>query len=136
MLPRLEPVTTADGGGDATRIARDARKLIGAEVELDGIRPLRDGTPASRIFWPAVARGADPQERYLRADGASQPLVVLDPRGAADGRGSRRRRARGRVARARARVVGRLRACCCPATATDRARRRAAAGRRSTRGWR
>ena len=47
------------------------------------MRPLRDGTPASRIFWPAVARGADPQERRLRADGDSRPLVVLDPRGAA-----------------------------------------------------
>ncbi len=83
VLPRLEPVTSGAGGGDATRIARNARMLVGAEVELDGIRPLRDGTPASRIFWPAVARGADAQERYLRADGASQPLVVLDPRGAA-----------------------------------------------------
>ncbi len=83
VLPRLEPVTSAAGGGDATRIARNARQLVGAEVELDGIRPLREGTPASRIFWPAVARGAEPQERYLRADGASQPLVVLDPRGAA-----------------------------------------------------
>lgn len=84
VLPRLEAVTSAaGGGGDAMRIARNARKLVGAEVELDGIRPLRDGTPASRIFWPAVARGADAQERYLRADGESQPLVVLDPRGAA-----------------------------------------------------
>ena len=83
VLPRLEPVTSAAGGGDATRIARSARALVGAEGELDGIRPLRDGTPASRIFWPAVARGADAQERYLRSDGATQPLVVLDPRGAA-----------------------------------------------------
>ena len=83
VLPRIEPVTGGADGGDAARIARNARKLVGAEVELDGIRPLRDGTPASRIFWPAIARGADPQERYLRADGSSQPLVALDPRGAA-----------------------------------------------------
>jgi uncharacterized protein (DUF58 family) len=82
VLPRIEPVTSA-GGGDVTRIARNARRLVGAEVELDGIRPLRDGTPASRIFWPAIARGAEPQERYLHADGSSQPLVALDPRGAA-----------------------------------------------------
>jgi uncharacterized protein (DUF58 family) len=83
VLPRIEQVTSAAGGDDAARIARSARRLVGAEVELDGIRPLRDGTPASRIFWPAIARGAEPQERYLRADGSSQPLVALDPRGAA-----------------------------------------------------
>ena len=82
VLPRIEPLTSAATGGDATRLSTDARRLVGAEVELDGIRPLRDGTPASRIFWPAVARGADPQERFLRADGDSRPLIVLDPRGA------------------------------------------------------
>jgi uncharacterized protein (DUF58 family) len=83
VLPRIEPITAAARGGDAMRIARRGPPAVGAEVELDGIRPLRDGTPASRIFWPAVARGADPQERFLAADGESRPLVVLDPRGAA-----------------------------------------------------
>jgi uncharacterized protein (DUF58 family) len=83
VLPRIEPVVAAPGGGDATRIARHGLPLGGAEVELDGIRPLRDGTPASRIFWPAVARGADPQERFLVAASESRPVVVLDPRGAA-----------------------------------------------------
>jgi uncharacterized protein (DUF58 family) len=83
VLPRLEAVISASAGGDATRIAMRARQLVGAEVELDGIRPLRDGTPASRIYWPALARGADAQERFLRADATSQPVVVLDPRAAA-----------------------------------------------------
>jgi uncharacterized protein (DUF58 family) len=83
VLPRIEPITTPPRGGDAARIARRGRPAVGAEVELDGIRPLRDGTPAARIFWPAVARGADPQERFLTAAGKSHPLVVLDPRGAA-----------------------------------------------------
>ena len=83
VLPRIEPVVAAPGGGDATRIARHGLPVGGAEVELDGIRPLRDGTPAARIFWPAVARGADPQERYLVAASESRPVVVLDPRGAA-----------------------------------------------------
>jgi uncharacterized protein (DUF58 family) len=83
VLPRIEALTSTTGGGEAPRIARRARQLVGAEVELDGIRPLRDGTPASRIYWQALARGADPQERFLRADGESQPLVVLDPRGGA-----------------------------------------------------
>jgi uncharacterized protein (DUF58 family) len=64
-------------------MARRGRPTVGAEIEMDGIRPLRDGTPASRIFWPAVARGADPQERFLTAGGESHPLVVLDPRAAA-----------------------------------------------------
>ena len=80
VLPRIEALAGAATGGDTSRLASDARRLVGAEVELDGIRPLRDGTPASRIFWPAIARGAEPQERYLRADGDSRPLVVLDPR--------------------------------------------------------
>lgn len=83
VLPRIEPIASAAAVGDATRIARRARQLAGAEVELDGIRPLRDGTPASRIFWPAIARGAAAQERHLRGDAESPPLVVLDPRGAA-----------------------------------------------------
>jgi uncharacterized protein (DUF58 family) len=84
VLPRIEPIQPATRGGDAVRVTRRGRPTVGAEVELDGIRPLRDGTPASRIFWPAVARGADPQERFLTAGGESNPLVVLDPRGAAD----------------------------------------------------
>jgi len=83
VLPRIEPVVAAPGGGDAKRIARHGIPAVGAEVELDGIRPLRDGTPAARIFWPAVARGADPQERFLSSASESRPVVVLDPRGAA-----------------------------------------------------
>ena len=84
VLPRIEAVVAAPGGGEATRIARRGRLAVGAETELDGIRPLRDGTPASRIFWPAVARGADAQERFLATGSESSPLVVLDPRGAAN----------------------------------------------------
>ena len=84
VLPRIEPIQTGAAGGDGARVARrGGRPTAGAEVELDGIRPLRDGTPASRIFWPAVARGAEPQERFLTAGAESRPLVVLDPRGAA-----------------------------------------------------
>ena len=108
VLPRIEPVVAAPGGGDASRIARRGRPAVGAEVELDGIRPLRDGTPASRIFWPAVARGAEPQERFLTAASESRPVVVLDPRGAAERGGPRRRRPRGRLAGAGVRERGRL----------------------------
>ncbi|HEV7804606.1 MAG TPA: DUF58 domain-containing protein [Solirubrobacteraceae bacterium] len=84
VLPRIEPLLSRTAPGDAAQLARQARRLVGAQIELDGIRPLREGTPASRIFWPAIARGADAQERYLHADGDGRPLVVLDPRGAGD----------------------------------------------------
>ncbi len=51
-----------------------------AAVDMDGLRPYRVGTPASRIHWAALARGAGLLERRLRADGEARPLVVLDAR--------------------------------------------------------
>jgi uncharacterized protein (DUF58 family) len=82
VLPRVEPVRwLADGRG---------RRLLGAEaggteepfaaVDLDGLRPYRTGTPASRIHWSALARGRGLLERQLRADGEARPLIVLDAR--------------------------------------------------------
>jgi len=59
--------------------ARD-RGLRGAATQLDGLRPYRVGAPASRIHWPALARGAGLIERRLRADGDARPLIVLDAR--------------------------------------------------------
>jgi uncharacterized protein (DUF58 family) len=52
-----------------------------AAIDVDGLRPYRPGTPASRIHWPALARGAGLLERRLRADRDTRPLVVLDARG-------------------------------------------------------
>ncbi len=52
-----------------------------AAVELDGLRAYRPGTPASRIHWPALAKGAGLLERKLRVAGDTVPLVVLDARG-------------------------------------------------------
>src|SRR5205807_7539470 len=52
-----------------------------AAVDIDGLRPYRHGTSASRIHWPAFARGAGLLERRLRADSDMRPLVVLDARG-------------------------------------------------------
>jgi uncharacterized protein (DUF58 family) len=83
VLPRVEPVRMAD---ERARARRDAASgLLGAlapvaEVELDGVRPLREGTPASRIHWPALARGAGLQERRFQGEGDARPLVVLDAR--------------------------------------------------------
>jgi uncharacterized protein (DUF58 family) len=83
VLPRIEPVTATTEGGAGLRMARLGHAALGAEVELDGIRPLREGTSAARIYWPSIARGGEPHERRLTAESDSRPLIVLDPRGAA-----------------------------------------------------
>ena len=85
VLPRTEPVQWL-GAGRGRRFelpAGDAAAEAFAAVDLDGLRPYRPGTPASRIHWPAVARGAGLIERRLQADGDNRPLVVLDTRGSA-----------------------------------------------------
>jgi uncharacterized protein (DUF58 family) len=88
VLPRVEPIRRAeDAGGDRGEGALD-RFVWGAgglgldasaiDVEIDGLRPYRDGSPASRIHWPAVARSRELLERRLVAGGSEAPLVVLD----------------------------------------------------------
>ncbi len=87
VLPRIEPVTAAgtgiggrpgaipglDEGAAASRL--DARTI---ELEVDGLRAYREGSPASRIHWPAVARTGELIERKLVAGADAAPLVVLD----------------------------------------------------------
>jgi uncharacterized protein (DUF58 family) len=82
VLPRTEPVRWGGSGRGARMQRTDAGTAAEpfAAVDLDGLRPYRTGTPASRIHWPAVARGAGLIERRLRPDGDTRPLVVLDPR--------------------------------------------------------
>ena len=89
VLPRTEPIREAGGGAArapaaarSQRAARPPRAPL-VEVEMDGLRPYREGTSASRIHWAALARGAGLLERRLRAESDSRPLVVLDARGAA-----------------------------------------------------
>src|ERR1700760_3397123 len=81
VLPRTERVHWL--GRDLARpdpnVGRSPTEPLAA-VEVDGLRPYREGTPASRIHWPALARGAGLIERRLQADGDSRPLVVLDAR--------------------------------------------------------
>lgn len=87
VLPRTEPVRWL-GDRRGRRVApADGRSPSDAlaAVDLDGLRPYRPGTSASRIHWPAVARGAGLIERRLQADGDARPLVVLDARTAPDG---------------------------------------------------
>ena len=89
VLPRVEPVT-APGGGGAGAGAHGGggidpgvmgRRLdaAAAELEIDGLRPYREGTSAARIHWPTVARRGEILERRLVAELDSAPLIVLDP---------------------------------------------------------
>ncbi|HYB28540.1 MAG TPA: DUF58 domain-containing protein [Solirubrobacteraceae bacterium] len=82
VLPRTERVRWAPGAGEKWRRAAGTASIepLGA-TEVDGLRPYRHGTPASRIHWPALARGMGLLERRLRADTDSRPLVVVDARG-------------------------------------------------------
>ncbi len=82
VLPRTEPVRWSDrdrGAQTAVRAGASTSEPFAA-VDIDGLRPYRPGTPASRIHWAALARGAGLLERRLLADGDTRPLVVLDAR--------------------------------------------------------
>jgi uncharacterized protein (DUF58 family) len=89
VLPRVDPVRWTGPGAEphgqaaGTGSASDATSRRGglAQFEVDGLRPYRDGSPASRIHWPAVARTGEMIERRLIAGGEPRPLVVFDPRG-------------------------------------------------------
>ena len=88
VLPRVEPVTAPGGGGAgagaeagigaAPGLAGRRLDASTAELEIDGLRAYREGSPASRIHWPTVARRGEMVERRLVAELDSAPLVVLD----------------------------------------------------------
>jgi uncharacterized protein (DUF58 family) len=80
VLPRVEPVRSLAEGGEVSAGHARAALIAAAETEIDGLREHREGSPASRIHWPAVARGAGLMERKLISEADSRPLVVLDPR--------------------------------------------------------
>jgi uncharacterized protein (DUF58 family) len=80
VLPRIFPVSVTAGGGDATPAHARASLLAAAETEIDGLRPWREGSPASRIHWQSFARGAGLMERKLISEADSRPIVILDPR--------------------------------------------------------
>lgn len=87
VLPRVHPVrapaiagTRAGAGGsrggeEAASAGHEARTV---DVEIDGLRPYRSGSPASRIHWPAVARSGEMHERRLVSGAGARALVVLD----------------------------------------------------------
>jgi uncharacterized protein (DUF58 family) len=86
VLPRIEPVVTRPGRGSAGVEGGEGIEGLGSagldtrsiDFEVDGIRPYRDGSPASRIHWPTAARVGELVERRLVAGADSSPLVVLD----------------------------------------------------------
>jgi uncharacterized protein (DUF58 family) len=83
VLPYTEPVRwrTRESGRRSQRTEGRSFAEPMAAVDVDGLRPYRPGTPASRIHWSALARGAGLLERRLRADRDTRPVVVLDARG-------------------------------------------------------
>ena len=87
VLPLIAPVEATDSGGgrgDAAQSGLDPAgagsrlDVAGVEFEIDGLRPYRDGSPATRIHWPTVARSGEMFERRLVAGAVGAPLVVLD----------------------------------------------------------
>lgn len=82
VLPRVEPVLAVDGSRHGGTLGEFGRPLASAasELELDHLRPYREGAPASRIHWPTVARTGELIERRLVGDQDARPVVVLDPR--------------------------------------------------------
>jgi uncharacterized protein (DUF58 family) len=82
VLPRTEPIRwrrterrTRTRGHAASAVAEPT-----GAGEVDGLRPYVPGSPASRIHWPALARGAGLLERRLITEPQARPLVVLDAR--------------------------------------------------------
>jgi uncharacterized protein (DUF58 family) len=80
VLPRTEPVLTSGAGPEGERSGDRPLLAEAAETEVDGLRAYREGTPASRIHWQALARRRGLLERRLQAEADSRPMVVLDPR--------------------------------------------------------
>ena len=86
VLPRTEPVLAAAApGGSDTGQGRFGTGAGGAgleapavDLEIDGLRPYRQGSPATRIHWPSVARRGEMLELRLVAGADRMPLVALD----------------------------------------------------------
>jgi uncharacterized protein (DUF58 family) len=90
VLPRVEPVRVASGAGALpAELAGTHQRGDGdggldtasTDFEVDGLRPYRRGSPASRIHWPTAARRAELMEHRLVSGASSAPVVVLDGAG-------------------------------------------------------
>src|SRR6476661_8045814 len=91
VLPRVEPLRGRvvggallgeNSSGDSARGESGGGVSAGGlDFEVDGLRPHRRGTPASRIHWPTVARTGELVEHRLLSGGEAPPLVTLDTAG-------------------------------------------------------
>ena len=79
------------------------------DLEIDGLRPYRQGSPASRIHWPTVARTGEMYERRFVAGADAAPLIVVDASDRGEPEDARPRGAGGGVALRAPRSPGRLR---------------------------
>lgn len=86
VLPRVEQLELAGRGAGGEALGRGGSGSGGAgpqawaaEFEIDGLRPYRRGSPASRIHWPAYARTGELHERRITSGADAARLVVLDP---------------------------------------------------------
>jgi uncharacterized protein (DUF58 family) len=101
VLPRIDPVRWVGpdaeprglSAGSGSAADATSRRGALAQLEVDGLRPYQEGSPASRIHWPAVARTGQMIERRLVAGGEPRPLVVFDPRGGSTAQRERAMRA-------------------------------------------
>jgi len=80
VLPRTSPVRPASGGAGAGAGTAALAHAVESAGEVDGLRPYRQGAPAARIHWPALARGAGLVERRVHPEEDGRALVVLDAR--------------------------------------------------------
>jgi uncharacterized protein (DUF58 family) len=114
VLPRIEAVRPLGSDGDALGSSAGERGSVDAassaataQFEVDGLRPHQEGSPASRIHWPAVARSGVLIDKRLVGGAGSRPLVVLDTRaGASPGAAERAMRAAASLCVALARQGG------------------------------
>jgi uncharacterized protein (DUF58 family) len=82
VLPRTEPVRWLDPARRRPAPAASDPRTTAAHAtgEIDGLRAYLPGTPAARIHWPALARGAGLLERRLSGELGSHPVIILDAR--------------------------------------------------------
>ena len=73
VLPTLDPHVPLPRWPQAAAGGPDS------DPDLDGLERYVPGTPPSRIYWPALARGGDLQQRRLATSmDIGRPLVVVD----------------------------------------------------------
>ncbi len=79
------PLLVLPRGQEGPRAARlRALPQESEPMDPDGLRAYRAGTPASRVHWASLARGAGLLERRLSDQRVEAPLYVVDVSAAAD----------------------------------------------------